>query len=330
MALKWSTECVPPAQRFDQWREACRHHVYALSPERRTRHPFQGSIARHQLGMSDVIDIVCEGHLVQRREEDIHDSPGDTYCVYLQRRGSAWFEQQGQRCVAEAGDIVFVDPHRAFSTGTAGDFDFRLWRIERARLRPLLATRSGEMPMRRMGSGGASELIASWLDTLLHQHEKLSPNSLDLACNTLCALVADAAGAHPDQRDSSRLARRQALLQRVKRHVEQHSSDMGLTPASVAATFGVSVRTLHQLFTLSDGSFHEYLTSARLGHAHALLRDPQALHMDTAGIGFAAGFGEVSTFYRRFKQRYGMTPSECRWHDVKSHDGASTAVPMAL
>lgn len=109
------------------------------------------------------------------------------------------------------------------------------------------------------------------------------------------------------------MTRRHALLlARVQRHVEQRSSDMELTPFAVAAAFGFSVRTLHQLFSLSGCSFHRYLTRARLAHAHALLRTPEARHMDTASIGFTAGFGEVSTFYRHFKQRYRMTPGECR------------------
>lgn len=114
------------------------------------------------------------------------------------------------------------------------------------------------------------------------------------------------------QEDGPLLTRRQALLVRVQRHVEECSSDMGLTPGAVAARFGFSVRTLHQLFALSGCSFSRYLTGARLAHAHALLRDPAAHHLDTASIGFAAGFGEVSTFYRRFKHCYGMTPGESR------------------
>lgn len=108
------------------------------------------------------------------------------------------------------------------------------------------------------------------------------------------------------------LTRRQALLLRVQRHVELRSAEMGLTPVMVAEAFGVSLRTLHQLFALSGCSFHRYLTQARLAHAHALLCDPEALRMDTASIGFAAGFGEVSTFYRCFKRRYGITPGACR------------------
>lgn len=54
------------------------------------------------------------------------------------------------------------------------------------------------------------------------------------------------------------------------------------------------------------------MTQARLVRAHALLLDPAARHLGAAEIGYTAGFAEVSTFYRRFRQRYGMAPGELR------------------
>ena len=313
MVMEWSTDSVPAAARFEEWREACSEHVYALTPERKSRGAFHGAIARRQLGPLDVTDITCDGHVVRRREQDISDRPGDTYYIYLQRQGHAWFEQHQSRCLVQAGDIVIADPNLAFSTGTDGAFDFRLWRITRSRLRPLLALRSGELPMLRIGHEQAeARLISDWLDALLHQHAGLSPAAQELAVNTLCALVAGAAGAAAELREPTRLARRKALLQRVMREVERRAPEMDLTPERIAASCGLSLRSLHQLFLLADCSFHEFLTRTRLAHAHTLLREPSAGHLGTAEIGFAAGFGEVSTFYRRFKQRYGMTPGEWR------------------
>jgi len=313
MFMEWSTESAPPAQRFDQWREACREHVYALTPQRDTRTPFQGTIARRQLGPLDVTDIQCEGHLVQRLNQDIGERPSDTYYIYLQRRGRAWFEQQGRRCVVEPGDILIADPNIAFSTGTNGTFDFRLWRIDRASLQGSLGTHTGDLPMRRIGrEQAARQLITNWLDALLRQHAALSPQSLELACATLCALVAHACEAAAGPREPARQARRRALLQRVMHEMELRSSDMSLTPERVANTFGISLRALHQLFELSPHSFHEFLTLIRLAHARALLTDPSSRHVGTAEIGFAAGFRETSTFYRRFKQQYGAPPGTLR------------------
>jgi len=113
-------------------------------------------------------------------------------------------------------------------------------------------------------------------------------------------------------REPARRARRRALLQRVMRDVEQRCADMALTPQRVATDFGLSLRALHQLFELSEHSFHQFLTRTRVARAHALLRDPGWRHVGTAEIGFAVGFGETSTFYRRFRQQYGNTPGAVR------------------
>lgn len=314
MVLHWSTQSVPAAQRFEQWREACCEHIYALTPRQRGRGPFNGAIARRQWGALDVSDIRCDGHTVQRSAQDISECPSDTYYVYQQRRGGAWFEQRGQRCVAEAGDIVIADPDVAFTTSTDQSFDFRLWRIARPHLQPLLRSgRPGELAMVRIDrSQPERALIGGWLDALLQHHAELPLPTVDVALQTLCALVAQSMGAAFDAREPAQRARRRALLQRVVQHVQAHAQEPDLTPERVSTSFAISLRTLHQLFELADCSFHETLTRARLARAHAMLRDPAASHLGTADIGFATGFGDVSTFYRRFKQRYGLAPGEFR------------------
>lgn len=313
MFMRWSTDDLPQTQRFEQWREACSQHVYALTPEHRARRTFHGSISRHAQGGLDVTDIRCDGHLVRRSQRDIDEQPGDTYYIYLQGQGRVWFEQQGQRCVLESGDMVIADPNIPFSTGTDHEFDFRLWRVERRRLQSRLRLGSAGLAMHRIEKSRAErELIACWLDGLLLHHAGLSGANSELAQESLHWLVAGVVGAAAPALEPVRRARRRALLARVQRGVAQRATEMDLTPERIAGAFGMSLRALHQLFALSDLSFHEFLTTARLERARAMLRAADCQHLSTAEIGFEAGFGEVSTFYRRFRQRYGMTPGEWR------------------
>ncbi|WP_165493192.1 helix-turn-helix domain-containing protein [Hylemonella gracilis] len=313
MFMRWSTDELPQTQRFEQWREACRQHVYALTPERRARGAFQGSISRHTRGGLDVTDIRCDGHLVRRSQRDIDERPGDTYYIYLQGQGRVWIEQQGQRCVLESGDMVIADPNIPFSTDTDRVFDFRLWRVERRRLQSRLRLGSAGLAMHRIDRSCAErDLITCWLDGLLHHHAGLSAANSELAQETLHALVAGVIGAPAPMQEPVRRARRRALLLRVQGTVAQRAGEMDLTPERIASAFGLSLRALHQLFALSDLSFNEFLARTRLERAQAMLRSASCLHLSTAEIGFEAGFGEVSTFYRRFKQRYGITPGEWR------------------
>jgi transcriptional regulator GlxA family with amidase domain len=313
MVVEWSTESIAPQRRFEEWREACCQQVYALTPERRDRQPFAGRLLRHCIGPLDVVDVHCDGHLVQRRPEDIRAQPSGTFYVYRQLDGRAWFEQRGRRLVAEAGDIVIADPNVAFSTGADASFDFRLWRLARTRLEPLLALRTSELPMIRIARGSSEgELIGAWLDALLRTYTGMGSGALDLAVGTLCALVANTAGLAPEMHDRGRESRRAAQLQRVLRLIELRSAEPDLSPEKAASDIAVSLRTLHQLFEPTGSSFHECLTQQRLARAQAMLRAPEHRHLSTIDIGFAVGFKEASTFYRRFKQRYGVTPGECR------------------
>ena len=140
----------------------------------------------------------------------------------------------------------------------------------------------------------------------------MSASALDRAVGTLCTLVADTAGLAPEMRERGRSERRAAQLQRALQLIERRGAEPDLSAEGVAAELAISLRSLHQLFEPSGTSFHQRLVQQRLARAAALLRDPASRHLSTVEIGFAVGFTEASTFYRRFKQRHGVTPGEWR------------------
>lgn len=313
MLVEWSTDGAAPSRRFEAWRDACCQHIYALTPQRQASEPFGGRIRRHCLGPLDVADIHCDGHLVRRRAEDIRERPSDTYYVYIQREGEVWFEQRGRRQVALPGDIVIADPNVAFDTGAQQAFNFRLWRLERARLAPLLAQRSEVLPMIRLPhADGDGTLIRSWLDAVLGSHASLSATGLDMAFGTLSALVAHVVGLAPEMRERGREGRRAAQLQRCLRLIELRADDPALNAARMAAELAMSPRALHLLFEGTGRTFQETLVQVRLEKAHAMLCSPVNAHASTTEIGLAVGFRDLSTFYRRFKSRYGVAPGELR------------------
>jgi AraC-like DNA-binding protein len=74
----------------------------------------------------------------------------------------------------------------------------------------------------------------------------------------------------------------------------------------------VSPRYVQKLFDSDGTTFSEYVLSHRLVHAHRALSDPRRAAEKIATIAFAAGFGDVSYFYRAFRRRYDMLPSDLR------------------
>lgn len=78
-----------------------------------------------------------------------------------------------------------------------------------------------------------------------------------------------------------------------------------------ATRAGVSRRHFSALFRQACGrTFWDHLTDLRLTHAAQLLR--QGDHTVT-GVVFSCGFGDVSQFYRLFRQRFHLPPKQ--WAD---------------
>lgn len=81
---------------------------------------------------------------------------------------------------------------------------------------------------------------------------------------------------------------------------------------SVAAQLGSNENYLHNAIKESlNISFSEYIAHLRLEYARRLLLQPvQELSIEQ--IAFTCGFGSRMTFYRLFRQSYGMSPTEFR------------------
>lgn len=103
-------------------------------------------------------------------------------------------------------------------------------------------------------------------------------------------------------------AEKPELLNRVMAYVETHLEDK-LTLQDMAHQFFVSESTISQIFRKKMGvSFHRCVTQRRLIAAKALITEGVALEI----VGHQVGFSDYSTFYRAFKQEYGISPRQYR------------------
>lgn len=105
---------------------------------------------------------------------------------------------------------------------------------------------------------------------------------------------------------------RAARLAAIKQHVARNLHDPGLSAEQVSRRFAISSRYIRQLFAEDGTSFSDYVTDQRLAHVHSCLTDRRQALRRIADIAFESGFTEPSTFYRQFRLRYGMTPSDVR------------------
>lgn len=92
-------------------------------------------------------------------------------------------------------------------------------------------------------------------------------------------------------------------------YIEEHFREQ-ITESQVADRIGFSTAWFSKLFSRRYGiSFQEYLLNRRLKHAYGLITSTDA---PITGICYESGFNSHSYFCRRFRKRYGVSPSELR------------------
>ena len=103
-------------------------------------------------------------------------------------------------------------------------------------------------------------------------------------------------------------AEKPELLDQVLGYIETHLADK-ITLGEIARHFYVSESTISQTFRQKMGvSFHRCVTQRRLIAAKTLITEGIALEVVSQQVGFS----DYSSFYRAFKQEYGISPRQYR------------------
>jgi AraC-like DNA-binding protein len=144
---------------------------------------------------------------------------------------------------------------------------------------------------------------------------RLSPDSAGAVSRYIVDLgvlaLTDAKQAVVDSRLSSLRA---ARLELALAFIGAHYDEPDLSVAAVAQHLGISIRCLELLLETTGHTYTERVLELRLQRAHALLSDPAANPLSISNIALSAGFSDLSYFNKRFRQRFGETPTAVRAH----------------
>ncbi|MFF3516951.1 helix-turn-helix domain-containing protein [Streptomyces sp. NPDC002573] len=118
---------------------------------------------------------------------------------------------------------------------------------------------------------------------------------------------------------------RDALVRRVRAHVDANLWDRGLTPASVATAQHISIRYLHKLFEDHDSTVGRWIQHRRLEEARRELARPGRDDTTVSAVARRWGFANATHFSRSFRARYGVSPSD--WREDRTRPSLGTGDP---
>lgn len=300
----WSFRTCCPDQAHDSWgRMLSATHLEWNLTSLADRGPagFGAAVRRRRLGDLALVDCRCDPCAGVRRRSEIARTDGGFLVVLMTLRGSEVVAQGDGRSVLAPGSVVVWDSE------TPAEFLVRTPLVKRSLLVPKSALAEvGARGSLVTGSvldadAPAVTLLARYLDALSDTLDGLPDAAVPAARNATIELLA-AALQSPGRPADGALATRAA----AEAYIERQLRDPSLSPSTVAAGVGVSLRSLHRSFQDTPDSVSGVIRRRRLVRA----RDDLLAGESVGQVARRWQFADPSHFSRVFKRQFGLSPRD--------------------
>jgi AraC-like DNA-binding protein len=232
--------------------------------------------------------------------------------------------QRGREVVHAAGSLILLS--NAEPSVMRND-PRNLWlsvHVPRARLLELVANAEDFVARRVDQDELAARFLRNYLKLLLDPDISAGDEQLnDHIGQTLIELVALCLGA---EHDAAELAQVRGLkfarLRNINAEIKAGFSQPDFSVGQVAMKLAVTPRYVQELLQETGETFTERVLELRLQKARKMLASRGSDHIRILEVALSCGFNEVSHFNRRFRRRFGDTPS--------SYRGKASASPLPL
>lgn len=306
------TDELPEKERLATWLEVVGRRFMRLQIEPHDTAKIQASVEAVTLPGGEISHVHCDPACFRRTRKLLQDGNGDYALNWVRQAGYHITESGGETTAFDTGDCILVFQGAPGSFDIDGRAHLTNVRLNGALVRSKIPDIDERLFHRMRPGGAALRLLQAYLDSLFQNGLPADPR-LAYAINEhivdliAAALKEDDHSVERAMADAIPAARLAAAMADIRAHL----SDPALSARHVARRLALSERSIYLLFERSGLSFAAFVTDERLKRATAMLLDPACL--DRIGdIALAAGFGDLSTFNRSFRRRYGLTPSAMR------------------
>jgi AraC family transcriptional activator of tynA and feaB len=307
----WSTSDAAPRERFAYYREAICKAFMNLTPEPPASADFEARIESIGLGAGAINRVRFPSHTINRLTTDIAASDATCFYLNLKLRGHCQIDRAGRGFSLSPGQVGIFESERPFAIAHAGagPLEVASFWVPSGALQSRLSG-FAFAPARLSDHPTVGHLIVETARTLneavLTMAESDGVRLFDVLLDLVAFALSHPAGTPPAAAFAS------ATTLRLRREVHRRLRQPGLSVSSIAAVLGISDRYVHKLFERTGRTFEQYVIEHRLDGAAVDLRDPGKQGRPIGAIAFDWAFADLSHFSRRFKARFGCTPTAWR------------------
>ncbi|MFD7877784.1 helix-turn-helix domain-containing protein [Streptomyces sp. NPDC059766] len=295
--VSFSTLNLPEAQRVALWE---RHNAAALIGLRCRslgEVPLDATEINLQLPRIHVARVVGSPHIVERPSAVIRRMPSEAVACYLNLADEAFFYHDDGVRLLRAGQLIVCDADRPFVRGFSRGLQELAVKIPRSVWQDIGGPATLDRPLVLDVNDGSVQ--AKTFARLAGQAVRPGGGGVDE--DTMLELLGSVV--------TGRLPGLAAVHQAVaKVYIDRHLGESGLSARSIARGVGISERHLSRVFSASGSSVPRHLLGRRLELAHALLAGGEGTTVAETAV--RCGFGSVTHFSHRFRERYGVRASD--------------------
>jgi len=313
---------LPASKRYRAWQDAICEIYLRVDCTAEERADYLGFVREARFGKVVLTDTFSSPQVVLRRNRHIAQLDKDCYIVGIGQWGRGRFCQ---------GDTSYnLDPSHAGVFYACEPYDLRgkipvraFW-IELPREAFDSRFQSGRAPLnaRLNIDRGLGRITAELCRTMASEGADVDADVRSRLGDEFMDILALALEANHDGEPAADRAIRHARLRSVKAYIDAHLREPGLTLDAIARSNGISLRYLHELFRALDTSVSEWIWQRRLQKCHELLSCPEHAGQSITEIAFSMGFNSSSHFSNRFREEFGVRPSDVRGATSSSRDRA--------
>jgi AraC-like DNA-binding protein len=309
-SLLLSTDPIPPKERGPLWCEWVWRHFGGLGSDLYGDSDFDGHLASSHAGDVILTRLEANRHRVLRTTKMARLSDAPYLKIVAPWQGSAEVTQRGRAAAVRAGGWTLYDTTLDYTVANPERSDHLIVMLPKDQIAsPALPL--GELVARRVGgdSGISRVALETMRNTYLelpYMSEAAARGAGELLIQLVRLSLMELAGQGTAQ------TQREALKDRIQRHVAQNLRDPALSIDGIALALRCSKRLLHQAFEGDDDTLTGYIQHQRLAASIRDLIDPANAARSITDIALGAGFGNLSHFSRVFRAHTGGSPSEFR------------------
>lgn len=292
--------------------DVCRA-LFRVRAERKIGGDFAWGWRKHDFGDLQLTELACDPVRISKTRTDISVGPVSSYFVTLQLSGNASVSQCDREALLEPGDFTLIDSDLPYRIDFNEPVQRLILKVPKGIVGRRMDVFSNPVAQRFCGVSGLNAVFVNYLSTLALQSHNIEPRhfrmlSTRLADFLVAALENDLYG----EMAASVTTNQAAFLRRIQDYILLHLADPDLSPGMIAEHHGITDRYLHSLFHGIGTTVATWIRDARLERCRAELENPQFAKRTVTEICLAWGFNDSAHFSRKFREKFGISPRECR------------------